>query len=64
MAEKATKATANYRKGSPSKHCGLCSMFRPPADCTAVKGDISPTDLCDYFRRAFSRHERWYGEEK
>lgn len=63
MAVKATKEQANYRKGVPHKHCGLCSMFRPPKSCTAVEGDISPTDVCDFFKRAFSRHERWYSKK-
>lgn len=63
MAEKATKSEAHYRKGSPSKHCGLCTMFRPPHDCTAVDGTIEPTDVCDYFKRAFSRSHRWYDKK-
>lgn len=63
MAEKASKQTAHYRDGSPHKHCGLCTMFRPPKTCTAVAGDIKPMGLCDYFKRAFSRHERWYGKD-
>jgi hypothetical protein len=63
MAEKATKAHANYREGSPTKHCGLCTMFRPPHGCTAVKGTIEPTDVCDYFKRAASRSDRWYKKD-
>ena len=49
--QKASKAEANYRKGSANKRCELCTMFRPPQDCTAVKGDISRNGVCDYFRR-------------
>ncbi len=61
---KATKAEANYRRGSKAKRCAQCSMFRPPDDCTAVKkgeDGISPGGLCDYFERKNARGERWYG---
>lgn len=63
MAEKkkATKAEAEYEKGTPHKHCGLCTMFEPPHGCSAVEGKIEAYDVCKFFKRAFSRHERWYG---
>ena len=51
MAEKATKAEANYRHGTEPKCCARCTMFRGPNKCTAVQGDISPTAVCDYFKR-------------
>jgi len=51
MAEKASKALVNYRLGTVSRRCELCTMFRPPSSCTAVEGRISPIDLCDYFKR-------------
>lgn len=51
MASKATKEKANYRHGTAGKRCVLCTMFREPKSCTAVEGDISPADLCDYFKR-------------
>lgn len=50
MSDKATKAEAHYREGSAKKHCGICTMFRAPRACTAVKGDIRLTGLCDYFK--------------
>ncbi len=32
-----------------SERCGLCSMFRAPFGCTAVKGHIKPAGWCDLF---------------
>lgn len=49
--QKATKAKAHYRGGTQQKHCRICSMFRGPHGCTAVKGQISPHGVCDYFER-------------
>jgi Inorganic Pyrophosphatase len=46
---KLSKAAANYRTGSPDMQCSQCTMFRSPDACTAVKGEISPQALCDYF---------------
>lgn len=51
MSDKASKSVVHYRAGTKDRRCSLCSMFRPPAECTAVKGDISPYKLCDYFKR-------------
>ncbi len=48
---KVSKEQCDYRKGTPHKHCGVCSMFRPPNGCTLVKGDIQSTGLCKYFDR-------------
>ncbi len=44
-----SKEQANYRGGTPQKHCGKCSMFRAPDSCTYVKGDIKPTDVCKFY---------------
>ena len=51
---KDSKTVANYRAGTPNKRCALCTMFRPPASCTAVRGPIDPDDVCDYFKRKVS----------
>lgn len=50
---KSTKAEAHYQ-GRPkgSACCKLCTMFRPPSGCTAVKGAVSPNGWCEYFKRA------------
>lgn len=50
-ARKTTKEGANYRQGTPTRKCALCTMFRPPHGCTAVLGTIRPQDVCDFFRR-------------
>lgn len=63
---KATKQQAHYRLGTGKERCGLCSMFRPPSSCTAVKGKIDRQKVCDYFepaKRITRRGERWYGRE-
>lgn len=60
MAEKATKAHAHYRAGDDHRRCALCTMFRPPHGCTAVKGSISSRGLCDYFHRARKSFRRNY----
>jgi hypothetical protein len=36
MAEEATKAEA-YRQGTEAKCCALCTMFRGPNGCIAVR---------------------------
>ena len=48
---KASKATARYRPGTAARHCGICTMFRPPHSCISVTGVIDKADLCDYFKR-------------
>lgn len=49
--QKMYKSEADYREGTPEEHCGVCSMFRPPASCTLVEGKIKPTGVCDYFKK-------------
>lgn len=50
--KKASKATAHYRMSTnPKRKCEICTMFRPPHDCTAVEGEISAQAVCDYFER-------------
>jgi hypothetical protein len=64
---KATKAKANYRAGEGDRRCGLCTMFRPPHSCTAVKGKVDASGLCNYFerkKRITTRGERWYAGSK
>jgi hypothetical protein len=46
---KETKKDAGYREGRKDYKCALCTMFRPPHQCTTVKGWISPLDVCNYF---------------
>jgi 8-oxo-dGTP pyrophosphatase MutT (NUDIX family) len=50
-----TKEQAHYRTGTPTRHCGNCSMFRLRAPdfetgaCTLVKGIISQGAVCDHW---------------
>lgn len=48
--EKSSKAEADYRDGTAEEHCAVCTMFRPPNSCTAVKGMIREDGVCDYFK--------------
>lgn len=53
--DKDSKDEANYRDGHGERRCANCTMFRPPASCTAVEGKIIPSGLCDYFKRKSAR---------
>lgn len=45
---KVSKASVNYRDGTPEKHCGNCSMYEART-CTLVAGLINPNKVCDRF---------------
>ena len=47
---KHTQAEANYGKGDPIDHCGICRFYRTPGSCSAVMGAISPFGVCDLMR--------------
>lgn len=50
--KKVDKATAHYRLSTDGKRrCRFCTMFKPPKECTAVFGIISPDGVCKYFER-------------
>jgi hypothetical protein len=54
MALKKAKASSEIAyqwtpKGN--EQCSRCKMFRPPDECTAVAGDISPQGWCKIFER-------------
>lgn len=46
---KASKGEVDYRIGSNTRKCVLCTMFREPDKCTAVQGKISKGTVCDLF---------------
>lgn len=54
---KVAKATAHYRVGTQTEHCGICTMFRSPSSCTAVEGKIRWMDNCDYFEKKSSKYQ-------
>lgn len=51
--EKDSKAEAKYQD-NPHKgqKCEQCTMWRPPNQCSAVKGIISPNGWCSYYKRS------------
>lgn len=52
MSDKFEHSSVNYRKGTATKRCALCTMFRTdPIRCTAVKPPIEKDGLCDIFKR-------------
>ena len=57
--KKESKADVNYRKSTdPRQRCGTCSMFRPPASCTLVKGTIYRSGVCDEFEPRGEQEEK------
>jgi ParB-like nuclease domain len=37
------------------ERCGICTMFRAPASCTLVRGDISARGHCRYFEADYQK---------
>lgn len=50
MANKLTQAEANYGRGDPISHCGVCSYYQGFGRCSEVMGRVSPYGLSDVFR--------------
>jgi len=49
---KASKLEAEYDEGPNRREpCHSCTMFRKPASCTEVAGNISPYGHCKWFDR-------------
>jgi hypothetical protein len=53
MTEKLTQAAARYvvKSSRANERCALCTMFRHPFGCTAVRGHIKPQGRCKLFDR-------------
>ena len=50
---KATKSAASYRDTPRGEECCEdCTMWRPPASCTSVDGQIKRKGWCAYFKKA------------
>jgi hypothetical protein len=49
ISPKSSKSNADYINYARDKRCQDCKMFRPPGECTAVKGDISPVGHCRFW---------------
>jgi hypothetical protein len=50
VANKHTQAEANYGRGDPVSHCGICIYYRGSGTCSQVKGRVSPYGLSDIFQ--------------
>jgi hypothetical protein len=50
VANRQTMAEANYGRGNPIEHCGICRYYRGAHRCALVMGDVSPFGLSDLFR--------------
>jgi hypothetical protein len=46
-----TQAEANYGRGDPIDHCGICRYYQGHHRCSQVMGDISPYGISDIYRR-------------
>ena len=46
---KQTQAEANYRRGTPVKHCGICRYYQGHQRCSQVMGKISPYGVSDIY---------------
>jgi len=50
VANKHTQAEANYGRGDPVSHCGICVYYRGSGTCSQVKGRVSPYGVSDIFK--------------
>ena len=50
MSKRQTQAEANYGRGNPLQHCGICKFYQGHQRCNQVMGDISPFGHSDVFR--------------
>jgi hypothetical protein len=48
--KKQTQPEANYRRGNPINHCGVCVFYQGHHRCSRVMGDISPYGLSNVYR--------------
>jgi hypothetical protein len=51
-ADKASQEESNYRRGLPTKHCGVCIYYEGDASksCSMVEGPISGFGISDIFK--------------
>ena len=48
---RATKSAVNYRHGSITRRCGICTFMLMDGTCQVVQGKVKPNDVCDLFVR-------------
>ena len=51
MAKKVTQAEANYGRGNPIDHCGICQFYQGFHRCSQVMGNISPYGISNVYKR-------------
>lgn len=49
-ANKLTQEEANYRAGSPVKHCGICQWYEGGDQCSKVQSPISAYGVSDVYQ--------------
>jgi hypothetical protein len=50
MAKKQSQGEANYGRGDPVNHCGICIYYQGHHRCSKVLGDISPYGISDVYQ--------------
>jgi hypothetical protein len=50
MSSKQTQREANYRRGNPVNHCGVCAYYQGHSRCSQVLGAITPYGVSDVFK--------------
>jgi len=49
MAQKQTQREANYGRGDPVSHCGICAFYMGYHRCSKVMGAVSSYGVSDLF---------------
>lgn len=47
--QKVSQVDANYRRGSPMQHCGVCTYYEGGDQCSRVESPISGFGISDIF---------------
>jgi hypothetical protein len=50
MPNKQTQSEANYGRGDPISHCGICAFYQGHRHCSVVMGSVSPYGVSNLFR--------------
>lgn len=51
MVKKLTQAEAQFGRGNPIDHCGICQFYQGFNRCSKVMGKISPYGLSRVYKR-------------
>ena len=63
---KLTQEECNYRRGTPMKHCGVCTYYEgdETQSCSKVEGPISGFGMSDVFEMQRTRSARPSGRRR